>query len=244
MMCRRWSCSRTITAAGRPARRGRAERARGRPLRRPGHRRGSRSPFEVAGRGPRSTGCATTTRRRRGADAPDRGRAPAPVLLVPPMMLAAEIYDVSPATSAVTLLHEPRRRPVGGRLRLARARGGRPGAHARRPRGRRSPTPSTASASSPAVTSTSAATRRAGCSATRSPPTARNDGHRLADHLRQPGRHPAGDAVRGARAVRLRPRRRCSPTGCSAAGRCPPGPAAPAFSCSIRSSRRAAGWSS
>ncbi len=28
------------------------------------------------------------------------------VLLVPPMMLAAEIYDVSPATSAVTLLHE------------------------------------------------------------------------------------------------------------------------------------------
>jgi putative long chain acyl-CoA synthase len=38
------------------------------------------------------------------------GRDPAParpaVLLVPPMMLAAEIYDVSPATSAVTLLHQ------------------------------------------------------------------------------------------------------------------------------------------
>jgi putative long chain acyl-CoA synthase len=38
------------------------------------------------------------------------GNAPAaagpPVLLVPPMMLAAEIYDVSPATSAVTHLHE------------------------------------------------------------------------------------------------------------------------------------------
>jgi hypothetical protein len=34
---------------------------------------------------------------------PDTGPA---VLLVPPMMLAAEIYDVSPATSAVTLLHE------------------------------------------------------------------------------------------------------------------------------------------
>jgi putative long chain acyl-CoA synthase len=32
-------------------------------------------------------------------------RTPA-VLLVPPMMLAAEIYDVSPATSAVTTLHE------------------------------------------------------------------------------------------------------------------------------------------
>jgi putative long chain acyl-CoA synthase len=29
----------------------------------------------------------------------------APVLLVPPMMLAADIYDVSPASSAVTLLH-------------------------------------------------------------------------------------------------------------------------------------------
>src|ERR1700691_6792370 len=29
-----------------------------------------------------------------------------PVLLVPPMMLAAEIYDVSPTTSAVTTLRE------------------------------------------------------------------------------------------------------------------------------------------
>ncbi len=29
-----------------------------------------------------------------------------PILLVPPMMLAAEIYDVSPATSAVSILHE------------------------------------------------------------------------------------------------------------------------------------------
>jgi putative long chain acyl-CoA synthase len=40
---------------------------------------------------------------------PDRNRSdpPAPpVLLVPPMMLAAEVYDVSPATSAVTLLRE------------------------------------------------------------------------------------------------------------------------------------------
>jgi putative long chain acyl-CoA synthase len=40
---------------------------------------------------------------------PDGNRSdpPAPpVLLVPPMMLAAEVYDVSPATSAVTLLRE------------------------------------------------------------------------------------------------------------------------------------------
>src|SRR3954447_23267965 len=30
----------------------------------------------------------------------------APVLLVPPMMLAAEVYDVAPAASAVATLHE------------------------------------------------------------------------------------------------------------------------------------------
>src|SRR5205807_995495 len=36
---------------------------------------------------------------------PDRDGGP-PVLLVPPMMLAAEIYDVSPTTSAVTILRE------------------------------------------------------------------------------------------------------------------------------------------
>ena len=36
----------------------------------------------------------------------DRAERGPPVLLVPPMMLAAEVYDVSPATSAVTLLHE------------------------------------------------------------------------------------------------------------------------------------------
>jgi putative long chain acyl-CoA synthase len=33
------------------------------------------------------------------------GPGPA-ILLVPPLMLAAEIYDVSPATSAVTILHQ------------------------------------------------------------------------------------------------------------------------------------------
>jgi putative long chain acyl-CoA synthase len=40
--------------------------------------------------------------------APGKSTAPAgpPVLLVPPMMLAAEIYDVAPSTSAVTLLHQ------------------------------------------------------------------------------------------------------------------------------------------
>ncbi len=38
---------------------------------------------------------------------PESGERPAPpVLLVPPMMLAAEVYDVSPRTSAVTILRE------------------------------------------------------------------------------------------------------------------------------------------
>jgi putative long chain acyl-CoA synthase len=42
----------------------------------------------------------------RGSNGDGRADAGPPILLVPPMMLAAEIYDVSPATSAVTLLHE------------------------------------------------------------------------------------------------------------------------------------------
>ncbi len=37
---------------------------------------------------------------------PSAKRPGPPVLLVPPMMLAAEVYDVSPATSAVTILRE------------------------------------------------------------------------------------------------------------------------------------------
>ncbi|MGB9185139.1 MAG: acyl-CoA synthetase, partial [Solirubrobacteraceae bacterium] len=46
--------------------------------------------------------------RLRHYHAPSNGKAASrpPVLLVPPMMLAAEIYDVSPATSAVSILHE------------------------------------------------------------------------------------------------------------------------------------------
>jgi putative long chain acyl-CoA synthase len=39
-------------------------------------------------------------------DANATGKAGPPILLVPPMMLAAEVYDVSPATSAVSILHE------------------------------------------------------------------------------------------------------------------------------------------
>ncbi|WP_220186826.1 AMP-binding protein [Pseudonocardia pini] len=53
------------------------------------------SPFEIAGRGP------THRLRRYFPDTPS-GRPP--VLLVPPLMLTAEVWDVSPATSAVALL--------------------------------------------------------------------------------------------------------------------------------------------
>ena len=42
----------------------------------------------------------------RGANGDGQPTAGPAVLLVPPMMLAAEIYDVSPATSAVTILHQ------------------------------------------------------------------------------------------------------------------------------------------
>ncbi len=37
---------------------------------------------------------------------PDARPAGPPVVLVPPLMLAAEVYDVAPSTSAVTILHE------------------------------------------------------------------------------------------------------------------------------------------
>ena len=94
----------------------------------------------------------------------------APVLLVPPLMLAADVYDVSPSSSAVSVLHEHGADPwvvdfgapeheEGGLERnladhvvaVAEAVG----------RVRRSTAP----------TSTSPATRRAACSATRPPPT-------------------------------------------------------------------------
>ena len=55
------------------------------------------SPFDVVASRP------VFRLRRYYADAKSAG---APVLLVPPMMLAAEVYDVSPASSAVTVLHE------------------------------------------------------------------------------------------------------------------------------------------
>ena len=55
------------------------------------------SPFEVVAERPDLP--AAPLLRRRGRPAP-------PVLLVPPLMLAADVYDVSPASSAVSVLHE------------------------------------------------------------------------------------------------------------------------------------------
>ena len=43
---------------------------------------------------------------RRYLNAADAGDAGPPVVMVPPMMLAAEVYDVAPATSAVCALHD------------------------------------------------------------------------------------------------------------------------------------------
>ncbi|MGZ4312885.1 MAG: AMP-binding protein [Solirubrobacteraceae bacterium] len=60
------------------------------------------SPYEVVSERP----VYKLRRYYRGSNGDAPAAAGPPVLLVPPMMLAAEIYDVSPATSAVTLLHE------------------------------------------------------------------------------------------------------------------------------------------
>ncbi len=116
----------------------------------------------------RCTVCAATSRTRTPtASGP-------PVVLVPPMMMSADVYDVTRDQGAVG---DPARRgprSVGGRLRLA----GPP-----RRAGGTAPSPTTSSRSTksstgftrtPDATSTSGATRRAACSATRLPPIGRS----------------------------------------------------------------------
>ena len=64
-------------------------------------------PSEV-GSDPRVTGRKSSTRDDKGGQTPSAdkgGQAPSPVILVPPMMLAAEVYDVSPSATAVGTLH-------------------------------------------------------------------------------------------------------------------------------------------
>ena len=129
-----------------------------------------------------------------------------PVLLVPPLMLAAEVYDVSPAASAVAHPARARRRPLGGRLRRSRARGGRAGAEPRRPRrrGRRR------DRAGPRGERPRRPPRRllAGRDVLlpgRRVPAQR--GHRERHHLRQPGRPAGRDAARPSRSAGRRRRR-------------------------------------
>ena len=139
-----------------------AERARVSPRRPPD--RAVRRAVRGRPRGARSTGCAATRRRRRPGALP----VAAPLLLVPPLMVASEVYDISPDVSAVALLSRrdgidvwlvdfgaPEREEGGmephpRRSRARGVRGDRPRARGDRP-----------------ATCTSPATRRAACSATR-----------------------------------------------------------------------------
>ena len=159
------------------------------------------------------------------------------------MMLAAEVYDVSPRTSAVTILREHGVDPWVVDF----------GAPEQEEGGLERTLTDHVLAVSEAVDRVRAAHRARGASrrATRRGDVLLPDrrvpaGRRaqLGDHVRKPRRHAAGDAVRAARAARGRRRRRCSRTACSAAGRSPRGPAGPASGCLTRSSRCAAGSSS
>lgn len=58
------------------------------------------SPFEIVERRP------MYRLRRYYADTPENAESRPPMVLVPPMMLAADVWDVSPSSSAVTALHE------------------------------------------------------------------------------------------------------------------------------------------
>ena len=98
----RWTSSQDSDGPDRTARRRRSERLRGRAVRGSGNSTSSRRPTRSSP-STASTSCAAITA---APTATARAARAPPVLLVPPMMLAAEIYDVSPATSAVTLLHE------------------------------------------------------------------------------------------------------------------------------------------
>ena len=94
----------------------------------------------------------------------DPAREGSPVLLVPPMMLAAEVYDVSAADKRGDDAARAWRSTPGSST-SARPSTSAADSSARSPTTCwRSPTRSTACARRPGATSTSAATRRAGCS--------------------------------------------------------------------------------
>ena len=126
------------------------------------------SPYEVDRRGARVPPASLLPGRRTNEGAP-RG------LLVPPLMLAADIYDVSRPSSAVSDPARARDRSVGDRLRRARARAGRARAHAGRPcaRGLRGGRPRQRQTGRDVHL---AGTRRAACSVYQVAAYRRNDG--------------------------------------------------------------------
>ena len=147
---------------------------------------------------------------------PDATQRPARrSLLVPPLMLAAEVYDVSPSTSAVTILREhgadpwvvdfgaPEHEEGGLERTLAD--------HVLAV----SDAVDRVRASDRPATSTSAATRRAGCSATRPPPTGAARGSTRVITFGSPVDTRARAAARDPRAGRGRARPACSPTASS-----------------------------
>ena len=165
--------------------------------------------------------------RRRAADLPAAALLPAArtptrrFCSCPPMMLAAEVYDVSPARPRSARC--TRTASIPGWSTSARPSARRAArAHADRPRAP-SPTRSTACARSPAATCTSAATRRAGCSPTRRR-LRRGEAIASRDHLRQPGRHARRRCPFGIpEEVAVARRRACSPTRRSPQRGCRPG---------------------
>ena len=147
------------TAAGPPDGGDRAQRRRG------GARYGgletdeAPSPFAWSRPSSPTTGCGTTSPTRVPAGAP-------PILLVPPLMLTTEVWDISPRTSAVGALHARGHRPWVvdfGHPDRDRAASSATSPTTSWP----SATRSTGSRRPPGRTSCSAATRRAACSPTR-----------------------------------------------------------------------------
>ena len=132
----------------------------------------------------------------------------APILLVPPMMLAAEVYDVSPEHQRG---HDPARERASTRGWSTSAR---PSTRRAAWSGRspttcsRSPTRSIRCARRPGSDVHLGGYSQGGMFCYQTAAYRRNECARLGDHVRQPGRHPAGDAVRDPRAVRGGRRRR------------------------------------
>ena len=124
-------------------------------------------------------------------------------LLVPPMMLDADIYDVAPVDQRRRDPPPQRDRPVGRRLRRAGAGGGRSRAlaHRPRPRRRRGDRPVREETGRDGPHRRLLPGRHVLLPGGRLPPPR---GDRLARRLRQPGRHPRDALLRAPRGDRDR----------------------------------------